>query len=175
MRWINVNEKYLNYLRNYEPRIPYSDYGANKYKPFFGILFETNDLYYITQISHAQPRHEKMKQQKDFYKIYDSNIKTRLLAVINLNYMFPIPKTEVSLFIKKEIDKYRIFRTKEEKSKYINLLDTELRAINKLPLEEAAQSIYQLKYLYPTNKISMRCLDFKELEKYAHCYIKLSP
>ena len=53
MEWKIVNEDYLNYLRHNETRIPHSNYGEDKYKPFFGILFETNDFYYVTQISHA--------------------------------------------------------------------------------------------------------------------------
>lgn len=68
MRWINVNEQYLDYLRKIESRIPRTDYGTGKYKPFFGVLFEVGDLYYITQVSHPQPRHEKMKQQKNYIK-----------------------------------------------------------------------------------------------------------
>ena len=67
MKWINVNEKYLDYLRAFEGRIPRTDYGSDKYKPFFGILIETEDFYYITQVSHAQPRHQKMKKQPDFF------------------------------------------------------------------------------------------------------------
>lgn len=71
MRWINVDEQYLDYLRGYEKRIPFTDYGTDKYKPFFGVLFEIDDLYYVTQVSHAQPRHYKLKENKDFFKIYD--------------------------------------------------------------------------------------------------------
>ena len=33
-----------------------------------------------------------MKRQPDFFKIFDSEDRSRLLAVVNLNYMFPIPK-----------------------------------------------------------------------------------
>ena len=66
MNWINVNEDYLDYLRETEGRIPRTDYGTDKYKPFFGILFEVGDLYYITQVSHPQQRHRNLKQQKDF-------------------------------------------------------------------------------------------------------------
>ena len=57
MQWINVNEKYINYLRQFEKRIPITEYGEDKYKPFFGILFETDKFYYITQISHAHQRY----------------------------------------------------------------------------------------------------------------------
>ena len=41
MQWINVNEDYLDFLRKSEPKIPHTNY-ENKYKPFFGVLFETN-------------------------------------------------------------------------------------------------------------------------------------
>lgn len=44
MEWLVIDEKYLNYLRDKESRIPKSDYGNDKYKPFFGVLFETDIL-----------------------------------------------------------------------------------------------------------------------------------
>ena len=53
MKWINVDENYLNYLRDTESRIPKTDYGSDKYKPFFGVLFEIDDLYY-TSISSSK-------------------------------------------------------------------------------------------------------------------------
>ena len=65
MRWINVDDKYLDYLRDIEKRIPKTNYGLDKYKPFFGVLFEKDNLYYVTQVSHTQTRHYKIKQQKD--------------------------------------------------------------------------------------------------------------
>ncbi len=167
MNWINVNEKYLDYLRKVEHRIPYSNYGVDKYKPFFGVLFERDDLLYITQISHAQPRHFGMKQQKDFYKIYDPTSPSRLLAVVNLNYMFPIPKSEVYPYEKKKVATYRTFANEQEKSKYIDLLDRELQVINTLDLDVSAQEIYEKKYKFPNSAIAKRCLDYKELERHA--------
>lgn len=107
MNWLIIDEKYLNYLRAKEKRIPFSDYGQNKYKPFFGVLFETDEFYYVTQILHPQNRHLTMKANEDFKKIYlpDSN---RLIAVINLNYMFPIPKSLYQKLEYKDIDKAAI-------------------------------------------------------------------
>jgi len=167
MDWINVNEKYLDYLRGVEGRIPYTDYGNDKYKPFFGSLFEIGDLCYITQISHPQPRHLNMKNQPDFFKIYDIKNSTRLIAVVNLNYMFPIPKKDISPFIIKDIDKYRSFVSEEEKSKYISLLKTEMKAIKKLDLEGAAKRLYDKKISFPDSYIAKRCLDYRFLETYA--------
>lgn len=170
MKWINVNEQYLDYLRNTEKRIPRTDYGENRYKPFFGILFETNELYYITQVSHAQPRHERLKQQKDFYKIYDPKNPVRLIAVINLNYMFPIPKSEVSPFYKNQIHTYRTFPSEKEKSKYIDLLDIELAAINSMDMGTKAKALYRLKCNNPGHAVSKRCIDFKDMERLALQY-----
>jgi protein AbiQ len=170
MQWINVNEKYLDYLRTFEKRIPLTDYGSDKYKPFFGILFESKNFYYITQVSHAQDRHKKMKNQLDFYKIYDPQQLHRLIAVVNLNYMFPIPKNEVTPFMKKDIDTYRTFKSEEEKSKYIDLLDTELKMINTMNLSKAAKELYEKKYSLPDSKIAKRCLDYKMLEEFAEMW-----
>lgn len=170
MKWINVDEKYLDYLREYEKRIPFTDYGTDKYKPFFGILFEVDDLYYVTQVSHAQPRHYKLKENKDFYKIYDTKHPDRLIAVINLNYMFPIPKSNTSQFKRSEIHTYRNFKSEIEKGKYLNLLNIELSAINSMDIDIKAQYIYNLKYDKPNHPISKRCIDFKAMEQLAIQY-----
>lgn len=167
MYWVDIGEDYLSYLRGFEKRIPFSDYGQDRFKPFFGVLFEKGDLRYVTQISHAQPRHEKLTQQKDFYKIYDSEDSSRLIAVVNLNYMFPVPISEMKRLIYKYIDQYRVFKNPTEKSKYIDLLKMELAQINKLNLDEAAKSIYADKYRYPERPLARRCLDYKELEECA--------
>lgn len=172
MKWINVNEKYLDYLRETERRIPKTDYGTDKYKPFFGVLFEVGDLYYITQVSHPQDRHRKLKQQKDFFKLFDQNIRGRLIAVVNLNYMFPIPKEQTSPFVKKNIHTYRTFKTEKEKSQYIDLLDTELAIINSMDLGIKAQELYKLKYDSLEDEVSKRCIDFKVMEQLARKYGK---
>lgn len=44
IKWITISEKYLSYLRRMDSRIPHSDYGKNRFKPFFGVLFETNNV-----------------------------------------------------------------------------------------------------------------------------------
>lgn len=172
MYWINVNEKYLDYLRQVDNRIPYTNYGQGKYKPFFGVLFETDDFCYVTQISHPQPQHQKLKQTRDFYKIYDTvKDASRLIGVIHLNYMFPIPRSEFEVFQMSKIREYRSFKSETEKSKYIDLLRREIREINKLPLEKNAKLIYENKYKYPNDWISKRALDFKNLEVYARKWI----
>lgn len=171
--WLILDEKYLDDLRtSVEPRIPHMDYGKDKLKPFFGVLFEKDDLYYVTQVSHFnQSKHAFMKNAMDFRKIY---IPSKILGgqdipacVVNLNYMFPIPKSLVKNLEYKDITMYRTFKSEQEKSKYIDLLRSELKAINAMNIEDMAKKLYNLKSEHPENRVSLRCFDFAKLEQYA--------
>ena len=172
--WVIVEEAYLDYLREAEPRIPYSDYGTAHLKPFFGSLFAVGDLLYVTQISHPKPRHEKMKNSLDFHKVYlpgrTAAEPDRLAAVVNLNYMFPVPKSLVENLQYQNIEAYRTFAAPAEKGKYIDLLRKELEAINALGLEEKAQKLYRIKTEHPDGWLAQRCLDYKQLESSAKNY-----
>lgn len=169
MKWLTIDENYLNYLRGFESRIPLSDYGADKYKPFFGSLFGTDDVFYVTQVSHPKKKHFKMPSNMDFDKVYHHTGK--LIAVINYNYMFPIPKYLYQELQYKNLENYRSFESMEEKSKYINLLKKELAAINSMNAEEKAVCLYNYKYEKPESIIAKRCIDFKHLEQLALQYI----
>ncbi|RCX18243.1 protein AbiQ [Anaerobacterium chartisolvens] len=131
---------------------------------FFGSLFENGDMEYISQVSHPQDRHLKLKQQVDFYKIYNPE-DGRLMCVINLNYMFPIHKSLLIDLEYKNIENYRTFTSDIAKSKYIDLLNIEIKAINRLPIITSAIKIYENKYRYPNDRVSQRCFDFKRLEQ----------
>jgi protein AbiQ len=121
MNWMHVNEDYLIYLReNIEKRIPYSDYGSNKFKPFFGELFRRGSLIYVTQVSSPKERHYAFKESLDFKKIYDPDDRKKLLCVINLNYMFPVPEEERITVAYSQIEQFRTFESFEQKDKYIS-------------------------------------------------------
>jgi len=142
IKWKFPDDNYLNYLReNYEKRIPFSDYGDDKHKPFFGSLFEVGDIIYISQVSHAQKgKHDNMKQQLDFYKIYhpDDN---RLIAVINLNYMFPIHKSLLTNLEYKDIDKYRNLKLSNNQ---LDIIDNAVLKLiyNKTYIKESFSNYY---------------------------------
>lgn len=93
----------MDYLRNnYKLRIPHTNYGTDKLKPFFGELFSFDDYVYVTQVSSPKQRHYKMKDSIDFFKVKHSD--GRLISVINLNYMFPVPKDELHDLLYENID-----------------------------------------------------------------------
>ena len=168
MDWYTIEDEFLNYLRGVESRIPYNNYGDDKFKPFFGALFEVGDLIYVSQVSHAKPRHNNMKNSKDFVKLYKEN---RLIAVVNLNYMFPVHKSKLIKVEYKDIDKFRTFKDIKERSNYINLLNIEKQEIINNGVNNKAKKLYDFKYKYPNNKISLRCFDFKNLESKCYDYI----
>ena len=67
---------------------------------------------------------EKIKEDKDSYKIYRQN---RLIAAVNLNYMFPILTSKLKYLDNyNDIAQYRTFKNENEKSKYISFLKYEL-------------------------------------------------
>ncbi len=171
MDWQVIDEQYLDYLRdNFEKRIPYTEYGSKRYKPFLGPLFEVKDMVYVTQTSHPQQKHHVMQKNVAFLKIYHQS-DGRLISVVNLNYMFPIHKTMTHTLEYKDIEKYRAFQDQEQKSKYIDLLEKELLSIDRLPICENALKIYKLKYEHPENTVSLRCFDFKNLEMACSAYM----
>lgn len=165
MDWLVINPKYLDYLREKEKRIPMTEYGSDKFKPFFGSLFETDNFIYVTQVSSAKDRHLTMKENLDFIKLYHPKNPERLLSVINLNYMFPVPKTETRLINNyKSLDSLRTFKNENDRSKYINLLKIEIKQINNKNISSQAKELYERKALYPNSSIATRCLNYKELE-----------
>ncbi len=170
MKWLIVEQDYLEYLReNGDHRIPLSNYGNDKYKPFFGSLFQSNDCYYVTQVSHPQRKHYTLKDSSDFKRIFvpDSN---KLLAVVNLNYMFPIPKELYKELDYREIDKYKDFKNDDDRNKYIDLLNRELDEINNMDLCHSSLIVYENKYNNPDSRLAQRSLNYRQLEKLALKY-----
>ena len=47
MYWIDIDDKYLDFLREFEKRIPFSDYGTDKMKPFFFFFFYLKEFSYV--------------------------------------------------------------------------------------------------------------------------------
>lgn len=161
MKWYTVDEDYLNFLRSNEPRIPNADYGPEKFKPFFGALFELGDIVFITQVSHPQRRHQRMHENTDFCKLYNGN---HLIAVVNLNYMFPVHKNRLIEVKYKNIDNFRTFVDNNERNQYITLLKKEMKQIKQKNISSKAYKLYNRKSSFPYDKVSKRCLDFKHLE-----------
>jgi len=167
MRWKTVSTDYLDYLRKIEGSIPRTDYGNAHWKPFFGELFRVGNLVYLAAVSSPKEKHLKMKNSPTFSKVYHPK-GNQLLAVVNLNYMFPAPESIVSNLSYADIDSVRDFSSDQERSKYIRLLKDEISAIDNLNIDQKAKKLYDLKIKFPNSPISKNCLNFEALETAAH-------
>lgn len=162
MKWYTVEEPFLDYLRGHESRIPVINYGPGRFKPFFGQLFQIGDLVFITQVSHPKSRHYTMKEDVDFIKLYHG---TRLIGVVNLNYMFPVHKKHLISVEYKNIENFRTFTDEHQKNAYIALMKREMKQIVSRNLGVMAMKLYNRKHNYPNDKVSLRCFNFKGLEQ----------
>lgn len=180
MDWCKINKDYLLYLKQYEPRVPDFEYFStsnnNKtkklFKPFFYMLKDLGDYCYVGQVNHYNPaKHDKLKNALDFKKVYD--LKTNIpLCVVNLNYIFPVPKNEIIKITPALISNERDFDNNNEKTQYISLLRKELNSINSMDLAKAADRLINLKRDEPTHKVSLRCFDYDMLEAKCKDWIK---
>lgn len=173
MKWCKIDNKYLLYLKNFETRIPDFEYstlrtngGTKKlFKPFFYMLKDCGSYCFVGQVNHYNPiKHGKLRDMLDFKKVYDLS-SNNPLCVVNLNYVFPVPKTEIIDITSSNISKERDFDNNIEKSQYINLLNRELKSINSMDLEYSFDKLYNLKAFNPKHKVSQRCFDYSFLEE----------
>ena len=167
--WVMINTDYLDYLKQHETRIPNYDYNREHIKPFYGVLFEKNDLCYVTTINHYKEEHSKLTTAIDCQKIYDNQY-GKTIAVARLNYMFPVPKNQFERLDYRNIDNYVDFKDEVAKYNQITLLKKILFGLNHSGLQNRAQIVYKNKYERPDSYMAKRCFDFKQLEELAKEY-----
>ena len=162
MQLYNVTDSYVNFLRNFDLKVP-----ENKVekRPFVGIVFSISGDNFFVPLSSPKPKHRRMKNGPDFHKIDGSR-----QGAINLNNMIPIPSSELIL-----VDINNI-----PDKDYRNLLNSQLRFLNSIQdlLKKKAKDLYQLvgsndEILSDIQiKIKQRCIDFPLLQNKSRLYKK---
>lgn len=164
---VTVNPEYCNYLRQFEPLIPFN-YNDKSNRPYVGIVFQVNDCDYFAPLTSPKKKHLKMKNSLDFYKLenryFDKNKQKEqkeLIGAINFNNMLPLTENNYT-----PIDLNKKCTNLEEK-KYMELLKIDFKFINDNidTISKRAKTLYNL---YITgrldNKFFLRCCDFTLLE-----------
>ena len=130
-----VNSKYCDYLREFDYRVAYNT-NKKKFRPFIGVLFEIDKIKYFAPLSSPKPKHLKMKNNIDFYKLDNGK-----LGAINFNNMIPIIEEEYSIINTNT----KSFNEKEKQYKI--LLNNQLRWLNRYgkDLREKALNLYKKK------------------------------
>lgn len=160
---VRVNNKYCDYLRQFDFRVPYNKDKANL-RPFIGILFNIQDKEYFAPLSSPKTKHLSMKNNLDFIKIAKGTY-----GAINFNNMIPVKKNN-----------YEIINLNEschsiEEKQYQELLINQYTwlNINMRLVKNKAANLYKL---YTENKlpsnIKARCCNYLLLEEKCDLYQK---
>lgn len=161
---IIINSKYCDYLRQFDSKVPYN-FSKKENRPFVGVLFKINNLEYFAPLSSPKPKHVKMKNNIDFYKIYDGK-----LGVVNFNNMIPVLKREYKVI------NFSNMTHNMDEIKYMYLLKNQLDYLNKYYIQITNKS-FKFYNLYVEKKLNKkiidRCCNFKLLEEKSLEYNKI--
>lgn len=151
IRFYEIEEKYVDYLLPYEPRLFHnSKPGQLNRRKYIGIVLQVNNMSYFVPLSSFKPKHRTMRETLDFIKVKD-------YAVLNLNNMFPTPPGQYS---------YVDIKTVPD-PKYRSLLMAEYRYIKTIERKiiRNAATLYQHKLEKgDSTPLARRCNDFRKLE-----------
>ena len=153
---VRVDSDYCDYLRKFDNKVAYNKY-EKELRPFIGILFEIDTCKYFAPLSSPKPKHKKMKNMIDFFKIKDGE-----LGAVNFNNMIPVTDKNYTL-----VDLNKETLTIAEQ-KYQKLLKEQLSWLN-AHYRQVKNKSFKLYQLYNSGKlpdnIKSRCCNFKLLEE----------
>ena len=91
LKIVRVNSDYCDYLRKYDNKVSYNKF-EKELRPFIGILFKIDTCEYFAPLSSPKPKHKKMKNTVDLFKI-----KNEELGAVSINTMIPVTNDEYIL------------------------------------------------------------------------------
>ena len=156
LKIVKVDSTYCDYLRKFDNKVVYNK-NKKELRPFIGILFRIDDLEYFAPLTSPKPKHKKMKNKLDFFKIKNGE-----LGAVNFNNMIPVDSSNYSLI---DLNNENV---DIEKLKYQKLLKEQLDWLNSNynQLKNKSSKLYNLYNLGKLPKsIKTRCCNFKLLEE----------
>lgn len=165
MDWYAVDKDYITYLKGFDNKVGDVDYG-DLLKPYIGVVIEVNACKYYIPVSSPKDKHNRMSNQVDFMKIFDTD-GTRLLAVMNINNMIPVPDNCLTKIKYDEISNFRSFENANEETDYVQLLQKEKAFIDSKSAQivKNATDLLRMYGLNPNSNLSRRCCNFPLLEE----------
>lgn len=158
----NIDMKYIRNLSKADDKVlSVAPQEGKENRPLVGIVVICDKISYCIPLSSPKPKHEKMKNDKDFSKILNRNGKT--IGVLNFNLMVPVDRSLIYK-IDLHISKHDFTRTAE----YKHLLNDQLDWCNdnREIICRKANKLYKIVTQTPEKFINLtrRCCDFKKLE-----------
>ncbi|MGL5356516.1 MAG: type III toxin-antitoxin system ToxN/AbiQ family toxin [Cetobacterium sp.] len=157
MKIIYIKEKYIDYLRSFDSKVPHN---KNESRPYIGILFQINSFLYFAPLTSPKEKHKKMVEKIDFIKLKNGE-----LGAINLNNMLPVVENQILYF--------DINSLKDKKIKEYNKFLDQIRELNSKrdKIIKNANSLYKKVTVDEIKGYKEKCCDFKLLEKVAQKYM----
>ena len=170
MDWYIVDKGYINYLKQFDSRVGYVEYG-DRIKLHVGILLTVGKFNYYVPISSAKPKHQRMSNSLDFHKLQDETT-GYLYAVLNINNMIPVPRDCITQLKYNQVQNYRSFDSEKERVDYIYLLQKEKALIDSMQdiIKNKAAKLYEKCCYNPHTSLAARCYDFRLLEEKCSSY-----
>ena len=161
LKLVRVDTDYCEFLRRYDTRVAYN-IKDKKLRPFIGVLFMIEDYEYFAPLSSPKPKHLKMKNTIDFFKIRNGE-----LGVVNFNNMIPVMNNN-----------YKVINLNDLKDKkYSELLRNQIDWLNE-HYDQVKNKSYKLYSLHTRGRLGFlimaRCCNFKLLEKKCQEYNKIT-
>lgn len=156
-----IDMKYIRDLANKDENVRSVSPQIQKEKrPFVGIVIVCNDKKYCIPLSSPKPKHEKMKNDVDFTRIYD---KDKLLGVINFNNMIPVDES-VIIPVNLKVDMHDSPAVKHYKKMTAKQLDWCQKNQDSIVIK--ANKLYKIITETPekSRNLTHRCCNFKKLE-----------
>ncbi len=155
MRFYNIKDDYITFLRGFDTKVAENKHEA---RPYLGVVLEINGIHYYAPFTSPKPKHQKMKNGKDFRKINQG-----IYGAINFNNMIPVVGEALI-----EIDINNM-----EDEKYKNLLLNQLKYVraDKTQIEKVASELHTLLLTADDElskyelQVKQRCCNIKILEE----------
>jgi protein AbiQ len=155
MRFYHIKDDYINFLRSFDKKVAEN---KQESRPYVGIVLEIDNIKYYAPFTSPKPKHQKMKNSKDFRKINHG-----IYGAINFNNMIPV--LEDALI---EIDINHL-----QDVQYKNLLLNQLSYVNsdRIQIEKTAKNLRNLICTETSSlskydvQVKERCCNLKVLEK----------
>lgn len=148
MKFYNIKDDYILFLRSYDSKVAENKHES---RPYIGVVIEVGEIKYCAPFTSPKPKHQRMKNSKDFRKINQGQY-----GAINFNNMIPVPDSALLL---KDI-------ANEPDQQYRRLLQNQYNAIkaDSIAIEKTAEN---LRNLVLTNDADLRTHD-KQVK--SRCY-----
>lgn len=153
LKFYNINDKYIEYLYNFDKRVPYN---KNSKRPYIGIIIEINsNTYFAPMFSHKE-KHLKLKKNSTFIKIEKN------LGIIKLNNMIPVNKENLNYI--------NFNQLKDKKYKQLLIKQNKFIQRNSQLIREKAMKLYDKSTTNKNNYYKEICCNFKLLEEVSEKY-----